>query len=219
MAADSHGNEITDAQHDDNEKSGGDEQRADIAAERHAEPENGAGEAEPGVDKADYEIRDELAEHDFKRRNGRRDQLLHCPALPFARDGQRGEFGADKREDHRNHARDDEVAAVQGFVEPGAGLEIDLPDQGWPNALGGGPLRGDLRVGLRRCALGVAQRDIGRVHVGCIEDRLDRPAPGRRKPAREIDRNNDGADALAAVHGIADAGFAVKRTADREPVR
>ena len=76
----------------------------------------------PGIEKSEPEIGQKLAQHHLHRRDRRGDQKLHRAAFPFARDGERGELCPDQGQDHRDQPGNDEILAVEIFVEPDPGL-------------------------------------------------------------------------------------------------
>ncbi len=171
LAANRHRDEIADAEHDDEKQRRGEEQGRQRAAERHLEPEHGERQAKRRVEQADGEVRQDLSNHQLDARHRRGNQHLHGAAFPLARYRQRRELGADQRQHHRDDAGDDEVAAVQIFVEPHPGLQRDgfvLRNRPLPLR------RHDLDVAGKAVddLLRIAEPDIGGIVVRRVEDDL-----------------------------------------------
>ncbi len=130
---------------------------------------------------AEREIRDHLADEEFRHAGGRGEQGLDGAALPFARHDERGEQRADHHQDERDGAGHQEAAAFELGVEPDARLGRDQAGRrraaARQRALG--------EPGLPR-ALDIARDEARGVGIVAVGDDLHRRGVAALKALREI---------------------------------
>ena len=162
--------------------------------------------AHDSIEHSQHKIGRKLAEHDFHGGDGSRDQLLHCAALPLARDGERGEERADDGHDQSQHPRNDEGAAFKVFVVPSA--SVDAHGSRWHRKAA---LAEPIHLNLRRIALNnrlrIANEHISRVVIGAIDKRLHLNGATVAQALREVPRNDDAHLCAAVVEGARQLGI------------
>ena len=91
----------------------------------HAEPKGADDEHLDQGEEGHGDVRDDFADHELERADGRDDQLLERSQLALAHDRQRGQEHGQELQDDAHQARDHEVGALELRVVPCPGAQID----------------------------------------------------------------------------------------------